>query len=114
MSKREWATIAHEALSRGESVQVRPRGHSMSGRIGDGDLVTLLPCCAETLNPGDMVFALIQGRHYSHLVLHQILEREPGRLLIGNNFGRVDGWVTEEDVYGRVAAVETVTNEPRV
>ena len=113
MSKREWAAVAYEALSRGEAIQVRPRGYSMSGRINDGDLVTLKPCFAETLPPGDMVLARVQGRYYSHIVLHQVLEREPGRLLIGSNLGGVDGWVTAQDIYGSVVAVEAATDKPR-
>ena len=60
----------------------------MFGRINDGDLVTLQPCQTEVLAPGDMALVRIQGRRYAHLVLHQVLEREPGRLLIGNNLVR--------------------------
>jgi len=112
MSGREWATEAYEALRRGETVQVRPRGHSMSGRIGDGDLVTLHPCQTETLVPGDMVLTRVQGRRYAHLVLHQVLEREPSRLLIGNNLGGVDGWVAEQDIFGRVVKIEPSAEEP--
>ncbi len=112
MIRREWAAVAHEALSRGETIQVRPRGHSMSGRISDGDRVTLQPCQAETLVPGDMVLARIQGQQYAHMVLHQVLEREPGRVLIGNNLGGVDGWVAEQDIYGRVLKVEPSAEEP--
>jgi len=41
-----WATRAHEALMRGETIQLRPRGHSMTGRINDGDVVTIAPCDA--------------------------------------------------------------------
>ena len=107
MSGREWATAAYEALSRGETIEVRPRGHSMSGRISDGDLVTLQPYQTGTVMPGDVVLVRIQGRRYAHLVLHQVLEREPGRLLIGNNLGGTDGWVPEQEVYGRVTHVDS-------
>lgn len=106
MSRREWADTAYDALCRGETVEVRPRGHSMSGRISDGNRVTLQPCCVEDIAVGDVVLVRIQGRRYAHLVLHQVLELEPGRMLIGNNSGSVDGWVGEQDVYGRVIAVE--------
>ena len=106
MSGREWAAVAYDALRRGETVEVRPRGHSMSGRISDGDRVTLQPCRAENIAAGDIVLVRIQGRRYAHLVLHQVLEREPDRMLIGNNLSGVDGWVAAEDVYGRVIAVE--------
>src|SRR2546427_4654261 len=36
-----WAKFAIEALRRGETAQIRPRGHSMRGKVDDGDLVTL-------------------------------------------------------------------------
>ncbi len=47
-----WARHAQEALLRGETVQVRPRGHSMKGKVSSGDLVTLEPCDISTLRVG--------------------------------------------------------------
>jgi hypothetical protein len=41
VNDREWAILAFEALNRGESVQVRPRGQSMRGRIDDGESVIM-------------------------------------------------------------------------
>lgn len=101
----DWSTEAVAALQRGLSVQVRPRGHSMTGRIGDGDLVTLAPCRAEGLAVGDVVLVRVQGKRFSHVVLHGILSVEGERLLIGSNQGRVDGWVDRGDVYGIVTQV---------
>ncbi len=102
MGEREWATVAFEALARGESVQVRPRGHSMRGRIDDGSLVTLVPCLPDELAVGDVVLARVRGWL---LVLHQIVGIEPGRFLIGTTAGRSDGWVSSTDIIGRVVAV---------
>ncbi len=103
MTGREWTDEAREALAQGYAVQVRPRGHSMAGRINDGDLVTLEPCRAEELAVGDVVFVRVRG---FLLVLHQILDREPGRFLIGTTAGRADGWVSADEVFGRVTNVE--------
>lgn len=103
MSEREWATDALAALARGESVQVRPRGHSMRGRIEDGALVTLAPCRASEIAVGDIVLARV--REWL-LVLHQVLGIESGRFQIGTVAGRSDGWVTADDIFGRVIAVE--------
>lgn len=100
MDDREWATVAVEALTRGESVQVRPRGHSMRGRIEDGSPVTLTPCDPNELAVGDIVLVRVRGWL---VVLHQIFAIEGGRYLIGTTAGRQDGWVTTEDVFGRVA-----------
>lgn len=100
---RAWATEAYEALTQGRVVQVRPRGDSMKGRINDGDLVTLEPCVAEELAVGDIVFVRVRGWL---LVLHQIFDREPDRFLIGTTTGRAYGWVTADDIIGRVTKVE--------
>ena len=104
MDERTWAIEAHAALTQGRAVQVRPRGRSMSGRINDGDLVTLVPCRADELVVGDVVLVRVRGWL---LVLHQILDREPDRFLIGTTAGRADEWVSAEEVFGRVTKVES-------
>lgn len=102
MDDRAWAVIAFESLARGEPVQVRPRGHSMRGRIDDGALVTLEPCRADALAVGDIVLARVRGWL---LVLHQVIGIEPGRFEIGTMAGRSDGWVSAGDIFGRVTAI---------
>jgi len=57
-----WAKFAIEALGRGETVQIRPRGNSMRGKVNDGDLVTVEPCEAGSLQPGDIVLVRVKGR----------------------------------------------------
>ena len=101
-----WTTEAMTALQNGLPVQVRPRGHSMTGRICDGDLVTLTPCQAEELIVGDIVLVRIQGKRFSHIVLYGIISREGERILIGSHQGRVDGWVDRGDIYGIATEVE--------
>ncbi|MEZ6142757.1 MAG: S24/S26 family peptidase [Zavarzinella sp.] len=101
MSEREWATAAYEALTRGESVQVRPRGHSMRGRIDDGSLVTLAPCLPDELVVGDVVLARVRGWL---LVLHLVVSIERDRFQIGTAAGRSDGWVSIADI-GRVVVI---------
>jgi len=103
MDEREWATIAFHALAQGQSIQVRPRGHSMHPRIEDGALVTLEPCRPEELATGDIVLARVRGWL---LVLHQILDRQPDRFLIGATAGRSDGWVPASEIFGRVIHVQ--------
>lgn len=98
-----WATFAKEALRRGETVQIRPRGHSMRGKVNDGDLVTLAPCDPDTLNVGDVVLVRVHGNDYLHL----IKAINQGRFLIGNNRGGTNGWVGRNAIYGRAIAVES-------
>ena len=63
-----WATHACERLRRGETVQLRPRGSSMTGCVNDGDLVTVAPCDPETLKAGDIVLVRVHGHEYLHLI----------------------------------------------
>ena len=98
-----WAKFAKEALSRGETVQIRPRGHSMTGRVNDGDLVTVAPCDPGALEVGDIVLVRARGADYLHL----IKARDGGRFLIGNNRGGTNGWVGPRAIYGKAVKVES-------
>ena len=92
-------------MQEGRTVEVRPRGHSMTGRISDGDLVTLTPCRAGELTVGDIVLVRIQGKRFAHVVLHGILSVKGERFLIGSHQGRVDGWVDRGNIYGIVTEI---------
>jgi hypothetical protein len=97
-----WADRAIEALRRGEEARVRPRGHSMRGKVDDGALVTLAPCEPGRLQPGDVVLVRVRGTVYLHLVKAV----NQGRLLIGNNRGGINGWVGPSAVYGIATRIE--------
>jgi hypothetical protein len=97
-----WAQHAIEALGRGETAQVRPRGHSMKGKVPDGALVTLAPCEHASLQPGDVVLVRVRGSVYLHLVKAV----NQGRYLIGNNRGGINGWVGPHAIYGIATRIE--------
>jgi hypothetical protein len=97
-----WATEYIAALKRGETVQFRPRGHSMRGKVESGQLCTVEPVDAAALTVGDVVLCKVNGRQYLHLVKAV----QGNRFLIGNNRGRVNGWVSAEGIYGRCVRVE--------
>ena len=84
-----WAKFAIDKLKQGETVQVRPRGYSMKGKVNSGDLVTIAPCKPEELSVGDIVLVRVKGNDYLHLI--KAVSR--GRFLIGNNRGGTNGWV---------------------
>ena len=96
-----WATEAMRALARGEQVTIRPRGGSMRGRIEDGQPVTLGPVSPGEVEAGEVVLVRWKGG----VLLHLVKEATRERLLIGNNLGRVNGWVKREAVVGRVVRV---------
>lgn len=97
-----WAKFAIEALRRNETVQIRPRGHSMRGKVNDGNLVTLEPCDPTSLQVDDIVLVKVKGRDYLHLI--KAINGQ--RFQIGNNRGGINGWVGPNCIYGKAIKVE--------
>lgn len=97
-----WAKYAIEQLKQGQTVQIRPRGHSMTGKVNDGDLVTVTPAPTDTLEVGDIVLVRVKGTDYLHL----IKAINQGRFLIGNNRGRINGWVGHNCVFGKAICIQ--------
>jgi len=98
-----WATHYIAKLQNGEPVQFRPRGYSMSGKIESGQLCTVVPIDdPTTLEVGDIVLCKVRGYQYIHL----ITAIQGPRFQIGNNRGRINGWVTANAIYGKCIRVE--------
>jgi hypothetical protein len=97
-----WANFAIEALRKGETVKIRPHGHSMRGRVNSGDLVTLEPVQPENLSVGDIVLVRVNGNVYLHL----IKAINGPRFQIGNNRGKINGWVGANAIYSIATHVE--------
>jgi hypothetical protein len=96
-----WAPFACAALRRGETVHLRPRGHSLTGKLAAGDRVTVAP-----YDP-----AALEGRrrrvgaHAWHQVLHLVTATQGDRFVIGNNRGGINGWVGRNAIDGKAVAV---------
>ena len=97
-----WAKYAIEALQRGETVKIKPRGHSMRGKVNHRDTVTLEPCDVDDLSVGDIVLVRVKGNVYLHL----IKAINQGRFQIGNNRGGINGWVGHNSIYGIATEIE--------
>ncbi|HLL25488.1 MAG TPA: hypothetical protein VK427_25300 [Kofleriaceae bacterium] len=98
-----WADGHIERLARGETVQFRPRGNSMVGKVASGQLCTVTPLADGTaVGVGDIVLCRVKGNQYLHLV--KAIQGE--RFQIGNNRGGINGWVTRRQLFGRLVAVE--------
>jgi hypothetical protein len=95
-----WAKFAIEKLQAGETTQIRPKGHSMTGKVNHLDLVTLEPCEIDNLEIGSIVLVRVKGNVYLHLVkaIKQVGDQK--RFLIGNNRGGTNGWVNGKAIYG--------------
>src|SRR5437764_2314 len=96
-----WADHYIEKLQAGETVQFRPRGDSMSGRIESGQLCNVEPVGPADLSVGDIVLCKVWGAQYIHL----IKAIQGGRFQVGNNRGRINGWVSAASIFGKCVRV---------
>ena len=97
---------ARQALAAGRQVQVQPFGGSMRGRIEFGQFVTLAPANGSDVRVDDVVLVEWRG----NFLLHLVREFQGDQLLIGNNLGKINGWVSAAAVVGKVIAVEDATS----
>lgn len=96
-----WATPYIEQLKLGLTVQFRPHGNSMQGRIESGQLVTVAAVFREIV-VGDIVLCKVEGKQWLHLVT---AIGGDGRYQISNNKGHINGWCTLPNVFGIVTGV---------
>jgi hypothetical protein len=75
----------------------------MKGTIESGQLCTVEPTEPSELRVGDIVLCKVRGREYLHL----IKAIQGPRFQIGNNRGRINGWITAGSIFGRCVRVET-------
>ena len=97
-----WASACIEKLKNNETVSFRPRGGSMKGKIESGQLCTVKPVKEEDLKKGDIVLCKVNGSEYIHL----IKATQGKRFQIGNNLGRINGWIAFNSIYGKLVSVE--------
>lgn len=98
-----WATPYIAKLRNGETVSIRPRGHSMKGKIESGQLCTIEPISeAATLKKGDIILCKVNGNEYLHL----IKAIQGLRFQIGNNRGRINRWIGPNSIFGKCVKVE--------
>jgi SOS-response transcriptional repressor LexA len=97
-----WAAAYIARLQAGETVSFRPRGNSMTGKIESGQLCTVEPVDPATLEVGDIVLCKVNGSEYLHLVK----AIQGPRFQIGNNRGKINGWITARQIFGRCVRVE--------
>ncbi len=98
-----WATAYIAKLKNGETVQFRPRGHSMKGKIESGQLCMVEPISNfGTLQKGDIVLCKVNGNEYLHL----IKAIQGKRFQISNNRGRINGWVGTNAIFGKCVKIE--------
>ena len=97
-----WASHYIEKLRAGATVSFRPRGNSMRGRIESGQLCTVEPIDASTLEVGDIVLCKVKGNEYLHIVK----AIQGARYQIGNNRGFINGWIGANSIFGKCTNIE--------
>ena len=103
----DWASSYIARLAAGETVQFRPRGQSMVGRIASGQLCTVTPVDPDTVKVDDIVLCKVNGHEYLHIV--KAIQGQ--RFQIGNNRGLINGWIGRSGLYGVCVKVENYPPE---
>ncbi len=109
-----WASQYIDMLLDGETVSFRPRGQSMSGIIESGQLCIVEPVDVDTVEAGDIVLCRVNGSEYLHKVTLVSEAVDPifgvlvegKRFQIGNNHGRINGWIGTNKIFGKLKEVK--------
>lgn len=76
--------------------------------INSGELVTVEPIKDYSkIDKDDIVFCKVKGHYYVHLVTATQQKMGGMRFQIGNNKNHTNGWVFQDQVFGKVTKVET-------
>ena len=92
--------ISADHLLNGETIVIYGFGNSMTPILKSGQPVLVEPINYQTkLKKNDIVFCRVGGYYY----LHKILAiRNNMSFQIGNNHGFVNGWISRNQIFGRV------------
>jgi hypothetical protein len=90
-------------LRAGETVSFREGGNSMTPRTKSRQKCTYTPVLAPyDVKVGDAVFCKVGGSYFTHLVT----AIRGDQYQISNNHGHVNGWISLNNIFGKVVAIE--------
>jgi len=93
-----------EHLRKGETCKVTGIGNSMTPILSSHQPVICEPVTDETeLKKKDIVLCKVKRYYYLHLI-HGI-KNNGEQFLIGNNHGHMNGWISRNQVYGKVIEI---------
>ena len=96
-----WVKDALRELQQTGICHIRPIGGSMRGKIESGQLVTLKKIQPEEVEIEDVIFVKWKNNYLLHLA-KKISEND---ILIGNNIGKINGWIPKENVIAKVILI---------
>lgn len=95
-------SFSAEKLRNGETGIITGVGNSMTPIIRNGQRCIVEPVTIDTeINKNDVVFVRVGGNYY----LHKVVTIKGLRYQIGNNHGKINGWVGKENIYGIVRKI---------
>lgn len=103
-----WVNETLTAVRQGRSIQIRPSGGSMRGRIESRQRVTLAPFDPAVPAVDAIVLVRWKGNYLPHLVK----EIQGSQILIANTIGKVNGWVDVADICAIVTNVDDGSDVP--
>lgn len=105
-----WALPYIQDLKNGKTVYFRPTGRSMEGLIKSRQLCTVEPIKFHltTLAIDDIVLCKVGISYYLHKISNILSDPINGESLfeISSNRGRINGWITEDGIYGKLVNIE--------
>ena len=98
---------AIEAIRQDGECLIQGFGGSMETLLHSGGIFKFSAVLEDTvLEKHDIVFCKVNGS----LFLHKITAINGDRIQIGNNRGKINGWTTRKNIYGKF--VEVVSGKP--
>ena len=95
--------ISADHLLNGETIIINGFGNSMTPILKSGQPVLVEPVTQETiLEKNDIVFARVKGHYYLHKIS---AVRNNNSYQISNNHGHVNGWVSRNQIFGKVIKI---------
>lgn len=92
-----------EKLKLGESGIIVGHGNSMTPILKNGQACRVVPVVEGTvLEKNDIVFCKVKGSYYLHKI---IAIKNNVRYQIGNNHGKINGWIGRDSIFGKVVEI---------
>ncbi|MNC18934.1 hypothetical protein D3C81_1224650 [compost metagenome] len=97
------ASMIAQMLKEGKTIErYKEAGNSMLPIIKSRQPVTLEPVTEDTvLEEGTIVFCKVKSNYYTH----KINAIKENRYQISNNKGFVNGWITRNNIFGKVIKI---------
>ena len=98
-----WFKSNLNELRAGRTTKIEFKGRTMFGYIENGQIATVVPFASQSLKPGDLVFGRFQGNYLIRL----INDMNDDRFEIIDAHDKSFGWVSSDDIHGKVITIST-------